>query len=274
MGNFRKNVKKASMARGKVDKAQNQLLKGMKKDIDELKSTVEAKYGYQIISDYVASFDGSTEPLRSAQIYTVDIGSVQGTSDNNNRIGDQVTLKHIDLDYRINLLPPRSTEYIPPQTTVRVFMFWDNQPISTSLAGAPVYNPVYWTDLLQLANPGTTTGDQKQLLMLSKKKWDQGKRFSVIYDKTHTLASNQNALVSATSTGGNGPRCTTSVVSFSKNYQSQKIRYIAGGTIPQNRRLYYGFLSDIGISLGTAPNVITAARPIIQLQTRVIYDDA
>lgn len=48
-------------------------------------------------------------------------------------------------------------------------MFWDNQPIATTLAGAPATNPVYWTDILQLANAGNTTGDQKQLIMLSKK---------------------------------------------------------------------------------------------------------
>lgn len=273
MGNFRKNTRKAGLARGSIDKAQNQLLKGMKKDIDNLKSVIEPKYTYQVVSDLqAASFDGSTTAGRQAQIYAIDIGAIVGTGDSNNRVGDQVTMKHLDLSYRINLNTPRSTEFVPPQVTTRVMMFWDNQPTAVNAAGAVTTNPAFWPEILQLCAAGTTTADQKAQIMMSEKDWDQRKRFSIIYDKTHTLCSNLNSVPSAISTGANGPRGTTACVRFSKNYKGQKIRYINGGTLPQNRALYLAYLSDVPPAAGTP--VISPSKPQIHLQTRVIYDDA
>lgn len=271
---FRKNKKKAGLARGSVDKAQNELLKGMKKQLDELKDTVEPKYGYQVFSDIQAnSYDGSTTTSRQAQIYDIDIGTIQGTTDTN-RIGDQVTFKHIDMSYRINLRTPRSTEFVPPQVTTRVMLFWDNQPSSVTTAGLNATNPVYWPQLLQLCTSGTTTADQKALIMMSEKDWDQRKRFSIIYDKTHTLSSNLNSLPSAISTGANGPRGTTSCVRFSKNYKGQKIRYTNAGTLPSNRKLYMAYLSDVPPPSSGTPPLVTPSMPEIHLQTRVIYEDA
>jgi len=191
-------------------------MRDMKKDIDELKSSVETKYTYGVISDYVASYSGATTQTREAQIYEAAIGENQGTSDNNQRIGDQVTLKHIDMKYRIHLATPRSTEFVDPQVTVRVLMFWDNQPTAITTAGGVATNPVFWPQILHLCNVGNTTNDQKQLVMLSEKDWDQRKRFSIIYDKTHTLATGLNSLPSAISTGAAGPRGTTGCVSFYK----------------------------------------------------------
>lgn len=272
MGNFRKNKRKAALARGSVDKAQNALLKGMKKQLDDLKNVIEPKYGYQVISDIqVNSYDGSTTASRQDQIYEIDIGSVQGTGDTN-RIGDQVTFKHLDLHYRINLNTPRSSEFVPSQYTTRVMMFWDNQPSSVTTAGLNQTNPVYWPQLLQLCVTGTTTSDQKALIMMSEKDWDQRKRFSIIYDKTHTLSSNLNSVPSAISTGANGPRGTTSCVSFSKNYKGQKIRYTNAGTLPVNRKLYLAYLSDVPPPSATP--AIGPSKPQIQIQTRVIYEDA
>lgn len=272
MTKYRKNQKTASMARSRVDKAQNNLLKGLKKKVDALEADIESKYGYQVISDLMESYDGTTVSGRQLQIYSIDIGENQGTGDNNQRIGDQVTLKHIDLHYRIHLIKPRTTEFVPEQVTSRVMMFWDNQPSTVSTAGVVGVNPVYWPQVLQLCDVDTvaTTDDMKQLIMMSEKDWDQRKRFSIIYDKTHTLSSNLNSIPSTISTGGNGPRSTTSCVSFSKNYKGQRIRYVNSGQLPQNRRLYYAFLSDVGNTTGG----VSASRPSMHLQTRVIYDDA
>lgn len=268
MGNFRKNKRTASTARKKVDKAQNQLINDMKKDIDELKSDIETKYGYWVLSDDCESYDGTSATTRSNQIYKVAIGTTQGTSDNNNRIGDKVTLKHIDLHYRIQLSSLQANQFAPQQTTVRVLMFWDKQPTAVDTAGAQQVNVVYWPSLLQLCRTGNVTNDQKQLIMMSEKQWDTKKRFSIFYDKTHTLIGNSSTL-----SGPLGARSGTGCVEFSKNYQGKTIRYVAGGIEPQNACLYVAFLSDSSNDI-VGPPALTASLANIHLQTRVLYDDA
>jgi hypothetical protein len=272
---YAKQKRKAGMATKKVDKAQNALLKDMKKDIDELKSVIETKYNYQVESDNVDSYDGSTPAGRKAQITAVAIGETQGLSDQD-RIGDQVTLKHIDMHYKINLATPRTTEFVDPSATVRVILFWDNQPTAVTTAGAMTVNPVYWPQMLQLCDSTLPTNDVKKLIMMSEKDWDQKKRFSFIYDKTHTLASGLNSIPSSISTGATGARGTTGCVTFRKNYKGQKIRYVAGGLLPQNRQLYFAFLSDVSgvLPAPPAPATQTPQRPIIDLQIRCLYEDA
>lgn len=265
---FRKNQKRASKATKSVDKAQNELLKGMKKSIDELKADVETKYVYQIISDQISSYDGTTDATRQDQIITVPIGDTQGLTDQT-RVGDEVTLKHIDFNYRVTLNPPVGSQFIPPQTTVRILLFWDNQPTAVTAAGATGTNPVYWNNMLQLAITGATNNDQKQLIMMSEKNWDNRKRYSIFYDQTHTLCPNQLVIGVGS---GNGPRGTTGCIRFNKNYNGRKIRYINGGRIPQNRRLYMAYLSDCSNDVGSLPAV--CARPTIQAQIRCLYDDA
>lgn len=268
MGNFRKNKRKAGFARKSVDKAQNELIKGMKKDIDELKQDVETKYGYQILSDSIRSYDGSTTASRAAQIVPVYIGENQGLLDTNNRIGDKVTLKNIFMAYRLQLPSLQANFFNPQQTTVRVLMFWDKQPTAVDTAGATQVNPVYWPSLLQLCALGATTNDQKQLIMMSKKQWDLKKRFSVIYDKTHTLIGNSSTL-----SGPEGPRSGTGCVEFHKSYQGKVIRYVAAGTQPMNAQLYFAYLSDSSNQI-VGPPVINPNLASIHIQTRVLYDDA
>lgn len=272
MPNFRRNKRTANTARGRVDKAQNQLLKGMKKDIDELKSGVETKYSYQVISSVsVNSFDGSTDATRQQGIYAIGIGDTQGVADSNQRIGDKVSLKHIDFNYRLNLTPAILTStFTVQQTSVRVVMFWDNQPTAINSSGAPVVNPVYWTNLLHTAVPGTTSNAQKIQDLMSEKDWDQRKRFSIIYNKYHTLIP---TIATIPVVIGQGPRAGTSIVQTSKNYKGQSIRYIAGGTLAQNRQLYVALLSDSPNQIA-GPPVTKPALAVCSFAVRSLYDDA
>lgn len=272
MGNFRRNKRTAQQARGSVDKAQNQLIKGMKKDIDELKSGIETKYSYQVVSSVgVMSFDGSTDASRQAGIYPIGIGDTQGTSDSNQRIGDKVSLKHIDFNYRLNLSPAiLDSSFTVQQTSVRVLMFWDNQPTAIDTAGAPAVNPVYWTNLLHTAVPGATSNAQKIQDLMSEKDWDQRKRFSIIYDKFHTLIPTVATIPIVI---GQGPRSGTAVVKFSKNYKGQSIRYIASGTLAQNRQLYIGLLSDSPNPIA-GPPLQKPALGVASFAVRSLYDDA
>lgn len=259
MGNFRKNVKKASMARGSVDKAQNQLMKRMNKKLDELETGVETKYNIQKNSDVVSAYSGATLVERSDQIIKILIGADLGVSDQE-RVGDQVTFKHIDFNYKVRLPFLRATEFSTAANTVRIMLFWDNQPSAISSAGSLITNPVYWPELLQGLTPAATVDDQREQAMLANKDWDQRKRFNIIYDKCHTFSS---------SSGNGGPRCCSNCIKFSKSYVGQKIRYVGGGTIVQNRQLYLAYTSNAGINQGTTP----AQRCIIDYNIRTLYDD-
>lgn len=258
------------MARGKVDKAQNELMKQMKKKLDELDDTVETKYNVITNRDAVQSYDGSTTLTRADQIVSLPMGSVQGTADFNQRVGDQVTFKHIDFNYRLNLDALRGPEETQASTSIRVMLFWDSQPSAITTAGALAVNPVYWPQLLQNAPLGVTNNIQKTQAILSQKDWDNRKRFQIVYDKIHTLSSNYT-IASTTQNSSLGPRATTGVASFSKNYNGQKIRFVAGGSTVQNRQLYLAYLSDVGIN-PTATTQIT--RPIIDYNIRLLYEDA
>lgn len=264
-GNFRKNKKKAAMARGSVDKAQNQLMDRMNKKLNELESAVETKYNISYNSDAVSSYNGTDATTRADQIVPIDIGVNQGTSDNE-RIGDQVTFKHIDLNYRINLPQVRATEYSMDTTSVRVLLFWDSQPSTIAATGSINVSPVSWHTLLQMPNlDANQTNIQKTQVILSTKDWDQRKRFQIVYDKIHTFTSNDPQY-------NLGPRATTNSVSFSKNYKGQKLRYVNGGTVVQNRKLYFAYISDSGIATA-APAALIARRPVINYNLRVLYDD-
>jgi hypothetical protein len=266
MGNFRKNSKRAGMATKSVDKAQNQLMKQMKKKLDELDDTVETKYNILLRNDEMSSYDGSTALLRANQIIPLEMGATQGTSDFNQRVGDQITFKHIDFKYRVNLNFLEATEVTQSVSTVRVMLFWDSQPSAITTAGATAVNPVYWPQLLQNATLGVTNNIAKTQAILSQKDWDERKRFQIIYDKTHTLSSTESV---PSQSRGLGPRSCTGLNSFSKTYAGQKIRFVSGGRQVQNRQLYLAYLSDAGINQGN----LTVRRPNIDYNIRLLYDD-
>ncbi len=274
MGSFRKNKKRASKATKSVDKAQNELMKSMKKKLDEISDTIETKYGVQSNAGAVQSYDGGTAASRQAQIVSISIGASQGLTDLE-RIGDQVSFKHLDLNYRLNLPFLRATEFGPDITSVRVMMFWDNQPSAVSTAGGNVTNQVYWPEVLQsVQNVANTSNVDKTQFILSEKNWDTRKRFSIIYDKTHTLSSNQTQYQTPQTTGL-GARSSTGVIRFSKSYVNQRIRYVNGGIIPQNRKLYFGYMSDAQNPISDqSGGQLTSRNPFIDYNIRVLYEDA
>jgi len=260
------------MARGSVDKAQNQLMKKMKEDIDELKGSIESKYSYQIVSSVgIQSYDGTNAVTRAQGLYPIGIGDTQGLTDSNHRIGDKVTLKHIDFNYRINLDPAVLTSsFTVQQTSCRVMLFWDNQPTAIDATGATVINPVYWNALLHTAVPGATSNAQKIQDLMSEKDWDQRKRFSIIYNKFHTFIP---TVATVPIVIGQGPRSGSAVVQFSKNYKGQTIRYVATGTQAQNRQLYVALLSDSPNAIA-GPPVQKPALALASFAVRTIYEDA
>jgi hypothetical protein len=190
------------------------------------------------------------------------------------RIGDQVTFKHVDLVYRLNLPFLQASTFGPEITTVRVFLFWDNQPSAISTAGGNVTNQVYWPEILQSVLVGAnTSNNEKTQFILSQKNWDTRKRFSIIYDKTHTLSTSPTQYQTPQTTGL-GARSSTGIITFSKSYVNQRIRYVNGGAIPQNRKLYFGFMSDAEVDIVPTSGTLTSRVPLIDYNIRVLYEDA
>lgn len=270
MGNFRKNIKKASKATKSVDIAQNALMKRMKSKLDELEAVVETKYSLTDSSFRVASYDGDTSITRARNIFEVRMGENVGMGDFNQRIGDQITLKHIDFNYRIELSPPLNSQIVANQTTIRVVMFWDNMPSAVSAAGGTIQNLVEYPQLFQTAQAGATGDPAKYQMMLTEKDWDNRHRFSIIYDKTHTLCPNTDAITSQGLSGLLGSRSCIGVQKVNKNYKKQKIRFQAGGSTVTNRKLYFCALSDVSNEVNNNPYTV----PVLFHNIRALYEDA
>lgn len=272
----KKAKQKASQARGSVDKAQNKIIKSMEKRLKELESDVESKYNVDRALIKLTGYDGSTAISRSNNITEIPIAPAVGVNDFAQRVGDQVTLKHIDFSYALNYPYTAANTYTEPYVTCRVIVFWDNQPIMITSAGAAAANPVYYPQLLQNAISGATADADRKLMPLSERDWDNRKRFSIIHDKTHTLSASYSpgqATGGSVTDGGLGPRSCTGIIRMSKNYVGQKIRYLVGGGIVQNRKLYF-----CAFSSGSAPTTATPpqfAKVVeMRMQNRVIYTDA
>jgi len=272
----RKARQNAAKATKQVDKAQNKLMKSLDKRLREIESDIESKYNVTKNIIKLTGYDGSTTISRSNNIHEIPIAPNQGLGDFAQRIGDAVTVKHIDFSYALNLPYTANNTFTEPYTTCRVIVFWDNQPMTVSTAGASAPNPVYYPQLLQNALTGITSDPDRKLMPLSERDWDNRKRFSIIHDKTHTLSASYSpgqATGGSVTDGGLGPRSCTGIVRMNKNYAGQKIRYMVGGGTVQNRKLYYAAFSS-----GSAPTTATppqfAKHVEMRMQNRVIYTDA
>lgn len=273
MGNFRKNIKRAGKATKSVDKAQNALMKQMKQKLDELESTVETKYSITNGSTTVYHYEGTDSETRVRNIKEIRMGESQGLGDSNQRIGDQITLKHVDFDYRIELNRESANpaeSLIADQTTIRVCLFWDNQPSAVSAAGGTVQNLVEYPQIFQSAVSGAFTNAIGYDMMLTQKDWDNRKRFSIIYDKTHTLCPNTYSTSAGGLSGTLGARSCTGKIKVNKNYKKQKIRFVAGGDTVVNRKLYFLCISDIP-GENVADEYIP---PTLYYNARALYEDA
>lgn len=276
--NTKKAKKNASKARGSVDTAQTKLIQMNSKRISEIEDQIESKYNIVQNTVNIERYDGTSAATRQQGIYAVDFGALQGVSDTT-RVGDRITLKHIDMNYQIRLVVPKPQFPGPPtidyrsaaQNTVRVIMFWDNQPSSTSTAGTQIVNPVYWSTMLQECQTGATFDVTQFLVQMSEKKWDQKKRFKFVYDHSHTLISSNETTNTLSPTLGLGPRSATGIIKHNINYAGRKMQFNAGGAIPQNRRLYIGFLADTPDDTAV-PNVLYV-KPQVTFNIRGIYED-
>jgi len=232
----KKNMK---FATGKVDKAQTKMIEANAKAIEELKGEVEDKYSTNLLQQQEVKFPTmGTTAERRLNIVPIDIGTTQGLTDND-RIGDRISLKMIQLRYQLNIAnggASRADIY----NRIRVLMFWDNQPTDIPTSGLPNRSLPEWPQILQSIPIGIA--DQKPaLISLSTFQNDQfPSRFTKVYDQVHTLASNGNTSTNV----GTGARSCTNDIKFMQTYKNRKIVYNAGGDVALNRQLYLAYISD------------------------------
>lgn len=258
----KKTLARASKAQ---DKAQNKMLADHEKQLAAMKASIEKKYSYvSNVGVSIQPWDPATTASRSQNIFPIRIGSTQGIKDIDQRIGDVVTLKSINLSY---VLMMKNGAAVPadPYNRIRVVLFWDTDPVSTTTAGAYVLDTPEWNLMFQTPSLLTAAGNEN--VVISPRDHDTGKRFQMLFDRTHTLSANENANLTATPSQslGLGPRSVTGVEYVNKSYKvGKKLRYKDAGVIPINRALYLGFISD---SFGVA-------NPSVNYTIKCNYEDA
>lgn len=267
MGRVKNAKKKASQARGSVDKAQTSLINANAKAIASMQASIEKKFIHRYGTDL------PIEPLESTDytlgIVPIKVGTTLGFGDAGNRIGDKITVKNIGFQYNLQT-GNGSVSPAPPVTRIRVLMFWDNDPVRTSTVpsslGAYESNPPQWNQILQSVDLTMQSGDPS--VILSHHDHDKSNRFSFLYDEIHTLTSNGNtALTSqAQSALGLGSRSATNKNGFVKSYKRGKLlSFFNGGVLTTNRQLYLATISDSGAGYPT---------PMISYSLKVLYEDA
>lgn len=261
----KKGIKRTlARARSTQDRAQNKMLKELAKDVSQLKASVEKKYSYLATEGVsVQPWDPSTTASRSQNIFPIRIGSTQGTADIDERIGDIINLKSIDFRYNLQLINGASNP-ADSYNRIRVILFWDTDPVETNASGSYIIDSPEWNLIFQ--TPSLTSGAGIPMVVMSPKDHDTGKRFQLLHDKTHTLSCNVNSNLSGSGSSlGLGPRSVSGVEYVNKHYKvGRKLQYKGGGTIPINRHLYIGFISD-------SLNVVN---PSADFTIKCLYEDA
>ncbi len=244
-------------SRSKVDNAQNVLLTNLDKRVSNMEQSIEKKYTYlQLNRQGISPWDGTTEVGRQVNMNQIRIGTVVGTSDFNQRIGDTVSLKSIDFRYNVGVEGSASGNAAQANNRIRVLLFWDTQPVETGTAGVYVVNTPQWQQLLQ--GVLTTSPAPAEEAILSPKDHDTGKRFQLIHDEVHTLCPLEG-------TNG-GSRSATNRTQTYKSYKiGKKLRYAGGSSQPVNRSLYLAYISDTETGLPL---------PYISYAIKCIYEDA
>lgn len=244
-------------ARSREDKAQNVLLNNLDKRVKNMEQSIEKKYSYvQLYQDAIEPWDPTTAIGRQVNMKQIRIGTIQGTQDFNQRVGDTVSVKSIDFRYNVGVEGSASGNPAQANNRIRVMMFWDTQPVEITNAGGYTVNTPEWQLLLQgltvtIPAPGGEA-------ILSPKDHDTGKRFQVIHDEVHTLCPLEG-------TNG-GSRSGTNKTTMYKSYKvGKKLRYQGGGAQPINRSLYLCYFADTEAGLPL---------PYVSHSVKVIYEDA
>lgn len=248
-GGFRSRKRRKLSA---VDRSQNRQLRRLNKSI-ETKYAVR-RQEVNVTNDLIEP-SGTPANMWSKGLYKQWIGISQGDADNGERIGDKLDVTSIQFKYTIEHDP---TDVADSSAHVRVCMFLDNDPVYAKAAlyvppapGQPQIeeNPVGWSQLLFQplqgdATPATTLDFRQRDIMKSK-------RFTMLYDKVHTLIQNTTKQVAA--------------VNLCKKFMNGKtLQFLAAGTQPINSQLYIGVFSNHPL----------ASAPIMTYTIQTLYKDA
>lgn len=261
-----KNAKrKVRSARGKVDKAQSALILENNKRISALEESIEDKYNYTFGTQLgVESLEMSTAQGRVRGIIPVRIGTNQGTTDVDSRVGDMINVKTINFKYNLQIANGASSA-AQPVNRVRVLVFWDNDCVKPNTVGTYIANNPEWQQILQSVR--TTSPSDDPSVILSPYDHDKRNRFDFLYDEVHTLCPILNGNTTGAGAAlGLGSRSATNMSSYNRSYKrGRKLRYTGGGLIPNNRQLYIAYISDVQVGYPS---------PQINYSLKTLYQDA
>jgi len=244
-------------ARSKEDVAQNVLINNLDKRLSNMEQSIEKKYSYSTVNrQAIQPWDPTTAIGRQVNITQLRVGTTQGIKDFDQRVGDVLSVKNIQLKYNVGVEGSASGNPAQANNRIRVIMFWDTDPVQTSTAGVNVVNTPEWPQMLQ--SMAITVPAPGEEAILSFKDHDNGRRFQFLHDEVHTLCPLEG-------TNG-GSRSGTNCTKFYKSYKiGKKLRYVGAGTQPVNRALYIAYISDTEAGLPL---------PYISYQINVLYEDA
>lgn len=235
-----------------TDRQQNRVLRRLTRSIE---TKYQVKRGEINATNDLIEVAGTPANMWSKGLYKLWTQISQGDTDNGERIGDKIDVTSIQFKYKLNHDP---SDIADSTASVRVVMFIDNDPVYAKAAlytppapGNPQVeeNPVGWTQLLFAplqadATPMTTLDFRQRDIMKSK-------RFTMLYDQTHTLIQNTTK--------------QTAEVKLTKMFKNGKnLQFLAAGTQPINGQLYFGVFSNHPL----------ASCPIMTYQCQTLYKDA
>lgn len=164
-------------------------------------------------------------------------GIGQGLGDNN-RIGDEIRL----IGWNFSYAPYGNPAAVVSSQVMRVIVFFGKNENGI----LPLASDI-------LANVGTT------LATVSQRNWDERKKWTVIYDKSHVLAAQPVNIALSTQSGWMGEKHLKQFFKF----KNKTVTYVDGVNNVENGGLYVLFISDS-----------TTNPPVIKFNGRVYYTDS
>lgn len=155
------------------------------------------------------------------------------------RIGDKINIEKLDLEFTLftgHTTTSGTGNILYTPHSVRVMLFWDNDPIHAISNVSYADNYPTWDQLLDDASATPRIGPMNAI-MARNKVVAKTRRFSVIYDKSFNMMPGTTSAIRSDKFVRHYKRCPLLYTDHSFNGGGN------GGTFPTNKKLYLAFIS-------------------------------
>lgn len=232
--------KKGSTTRLKmIEKRVSRIENGTERNYDSQYSAVPGTPGVPAVLTMTNNIGSVSTPPASTdlseQIVSITPYIPQGAADTE-RTGDEVLMKRLEFNMVCSYQPVDGKINVGDVASCRVLLMWDNDPTYSAppttqgLVAQVTSNPLQWPQILNL---GGRTGETTPLFSLDKFNNDiviRDKRVSIIADfKFDLVAGTAKSVFRRT---------------VIRNWVRQKLKFLASGANPINRKLKLAFVSN------------------------------